>query len=44
MSNIEKTINDAWENKEQVNQNSDQNLKNAINQMIDDLDLSLIHI
>ena len=35
---IEKIINDAWENKEQVNQNSDQKLKNAINQVINDLD------
>ena len=24
---LEKIINDAWENKDQVNQNSDQNLK-----------------
>ena len=34
---IEKIISDAW-NKEQVNQNSDQKLKNAINQVINDLD------
>ena len=27
---LEKIINDAWENKDQVNQNSDQNLKDAI--------------
>ena len=38
MSNIEKIINDAWENREQVNQNSDENLKNTINQIIDELD------
>ena len=31
MSNIEKIINDAWENKDQVNQNSDNSLKNAVN-------------
>ena len=35
MSNIEKIINDAWENKDQVNQNSDKNLKDTINQIID---------
>ena len=35
---LEKIINDAWENKDQVNQNSDQNLKDAINQVIADLD------
>ena len=34
---IEKIINDAWENKDQVNQNSDKSLKDAINQVIDDL-------
>ena len=35
---IEKIINDAWENKEQVNPNSDQSIKDAINQVIEDLD------
>ena len=35
---IEKIINDAWENKDKVNQNSDQSLKDAINQVISDLD------
>ena len=35
---IEKIINDAWENKDQVNQNSDKSLKDAINQVISDLD------
>ena len=35
---LEKIINDAWENKDQVNQNSNQNLKDAINQVIADLD------
>ena len=34
---IEKIINDAWENKDQVNQNSDKSLKDAVNQIIDDL-------
>ena len=41
---IEKIINEAWENKDQVNQNSDKSLKDAVNQIINDLDLSLIHI
>ena len=35
---LEKIINDAWENKDQVNPNSDQSLKDAINQVISDLD------
>ena len=35
---IEKIINDAWENKDQVNSNSDRSLKDAINQVINDLD------
>ena len=38
MNEIEKITNDAWENKDQVNQNSDQLLKDAINQVIGDLD------
>ena len=32
MNNIEKIINEAWENKDQVNPNSDQSLKDIINQ------------
>ena len=35
---VEKIINDAWEKKDQVNPNSDQSLKDAINQIINDLD------
>ena len=35
---IEKIINDAWKNKDQVNPNSDQSIKDAINQVIEDLD------
>ena len=35
---IEKIINDAWKNKDQVNPNSDQSLKDTINQVISDLD------
>ena len=35
---VEKIINDAWENKNQVNQDSDRSLKDAVNQVINDLD------
>ena len=35
---IEKIINEAWENKDQINQNSDKSLKDAVNQIINDLD------
>ena len=35
---IENIINEAWENKDQVSQNSDKSLKDAVNQIIDDLD------
>ena len=35
---IEKIINDAWEIKDQINQNSDQKIKDEINQVISDLD------
>ena len=38
MNNIEKIINDAWENKDQINPNSSQSIKDAINQVIEDLD------
>ena len=44
MSDIEKIINDAWENKDQVNQNSDKNLKDTINQIIDDLDSGKVRV
>ena len=35
---IEKIINEAWEHKDQVSQNSEKSLKDAVNQIIDDLD------
>ena len=41
---IEKIINDAWENKSQVRQNSDQKLKDAINQIIADLDSGKVRV
>jgi len=38
MTEFVKIINDAWDNKDQVNQNSDKKLKDTINQIIEDLD------
>ena len=35
---IENIINEAWENRDQVSQNSDKSLKDTVNQIIDDLD------
>ena len=35
---LEKIINDAWENKDQISPNADQELKDTINQIIADLD------
>ena len=44
MSDIEKIINEAWENRDNVNQNSDQSLKDTINKMIDDLDSGKVRV
>ena len=44
MSNIEKIINDAWENKNQVSQNSDKSIIDSINQIIDDLDQGKVRV
>jgi len=41
---IEKIINEAWENRDQINQNSDKNLKDTINQIIDDLDSGKVRV
>ena len=41
---IEKIINEAWENKDQVSQNSDKSLKDAVNQIIDDLDSGKVRV
>lgn len=38
MTETIKIINDAWDNKDQINQNSDKKLKDTINQIIEDLD------
>ena len=35
---IEKIINEAWENKDEINQHSSKTIKDAINQVIEDLD------
>ena len=44
MSDIEKIINDAWENRDNVNQDSEQSLKVTINQMIADLDSGKVRV
>ena len=41
---LEKIINDAWKNKDQVNQNSDPILKDSINQIIADLDCGKVRV
>ena len=42
MSNFEKIINEAWENRDKINPNSDKDLKDVINQIIDDLDIGKV--
>ena len=44
MSNIEKIINDAWDNKDQINPNSDKKIKDSINQIIADLDSGKVRV
>ena len=44
MSNIEKIINDAWENKDQVSQNSNKSIIDSINQIIDKLDQGKVRV
>ena len=44
MSDIEKIINDAWENKDQINPNSDKKIKDTINQIISDLDSGKVRV
>ena len=41
---LENIINEAWKNKDQLNQNSDKNLKDTINQIIDDLDSGKVRV
>ena len=35
---VEKIINDAWEKKDEINENSDKSLKDDINKIIEDLE------
>ena len=44
MSNLDQIINEAWENKDQINQNSDQKIKDAINKIIENLDSGKIRV
>ena len=44
MNEFEKIINDAWENKENINQDSDTSIINAVNQIIEDLDQGKIRV
>ncbi len=44
MKELENIINDAWENKEGINQNSDASILNAVNQIIEDLDQGKIRV
>ena len=44
MSNIEKIINDAWENKDKISNNSDKSIKDAINQTIQNLDQGKLRV
>ena len=44
MEDIEKIISAAWENKDQVNQNSEKKIIDSINKIIDDLDKGKIRV
>ena len=44
MSNLDQIINEAWENKDQINQNSDQKIKDAVNKIIENLDSGKIRV
>ena len=44
MNELEKIINDAWENKDQINQNSEESIINAINHIIEDLDKGKVRV
>ena len=44
MSDIKKIINDAWENKDQVSQNSNKTVIDSINQIIEDLDQGKVRV
>ena len=44
MSDLKKIINNAWENKNQISQNSDKELINTINQIIENLDKGKVRV
>mgnify|MGYP001353821507 CR=1 FL=1 len=44
MKDLEQIINSAWENKEDINQNSDKDLKNSINEIINQLDTGKVRV
>ena len=44
MKDLEKIINSAWENKENIDQNSDQDLKHSINEIINKLDSGKVRV
>ncbi len=44
MNKLEQIINDAWENKDEINQGSDESIKTSINQIIQDLDEGKIRV
>ena len=44
MNQIEKIIDEAWENKDHINQNSDALIINSINQIIEDLDNGKVRV
>jgi len=44
MNDIEKIINDAWENKDQVSQNSNKSVIDSINQIIENLDQGKVRV
>ena len=44
MENLEKIINDAWENKEQISKSSDESILNSINQIIESLDKGKLRV
>ena len=44
LKSFEKTINDAWEKRDQINQNSDKSIIDAINQTIENLDQGKVRV
>ena len=44
MSNIEKIINDAWENKDQISQKSDRSIIDSINEILESLDKGKVRV